>query len=224
MKRFSLGVAVLAVLGFNAQIAVAQTLTTPGQTETNLGYTGGYVGGYNPNPSVISNGYQAPFGGPAGALASGSVAPYRNGIIGGGMGNAQINTQNVVSPSPSQTNYGSPTDVKKKPKRIATATQVVAPPAVGTLLSGVGVALSGNTFSLEGQTLLLSGVSAPPAKQVCTDDGLSYRCGTDAEAVLANILSQGQVRCYVDGVGTPLPVRCAILGESVNQAVLYQGR
>jgi endonuclease YncB( thermonuclease family) len=67
--------------------------------------------------------------------------------------------------------------------------------AHGQTIEGNAQALAGNAINLAGTVIALRGIDAPAANQSCAKDGQDWSCGKDAQALLAQIVARGDVRC-----------------------------
>ncbi len=78
---------------------------------------------------------------------------------------------------------------------LAAAILLVPASAQAQSLSGAVRAVDGDTLVMTGTRIRLFGIDAPEAAQTCNRAGEAWACGTDASAVLAELVAGRQVSC-----------------------------
>jgi endonuclease YncB( thermonuclease family) len=78
---------------------------------------------------------------------------------------------------------------------LAAAILLVPASAPAQSLSGTVRAVDGDTLVMTGTRIRLFGIDAPEAAQTCNRAGEAWACGTDASAVLAELVAGRQVSC-----------------------------
>jgi endonuclease YncB( thermonuclease family) len=92
-------------------------------------------------------------------------------------------------------------------------------------ISGPATVVDGDTLTVAGNRIRLHGVDAPEASQVCTRDGLPWRCGADATEALRKFLRGRQVACTPidrDRFGR-IVARCRAGGEDLGAWLVREG-
>lgn len=102
---------------------------------------------------------------------------------------------------------------------------LVLPQESGAEIAGPATVVDGDTLTVAGSRIRLHGVDAPEASQVCTRDGLPWRCGADVTEALRQFLRGKQVAC------TPIErdrfrrivARCRAGGEDIGAWLVREG-
>lgn len=68
-------------------------------------------------------------------------------------------------------------------------------PAAAQSFSGPAVAIDGDTLTMGGERIRLFGIDAPEGVQTCDRKGANWACGSDAKALLAEMVSGRTVEC-----------------------------
>lgn len=75
------------------------------------------------------------------------------------------------------------------------AVSLLAAPAHAQMISGPARAVDGDTMSMTGFSIRLFGIDAPEANQTCDRQGETWRCGSDAAALLSGLVADAEVIC-----------------------------
>jgi endonuclease YncB( thermonuclease family) len=76
---------------------------------------------------------------------------------------------------------------------------LAAAPAQAQIISGPAVAIDGDTLDMAGVPVGLFGIDAPEAHQACNRAGEVWACGTDAAALLSELVAGEQLTCEQRG-------------------------
>lgn len=91
--------------------------------------------------------------------------------------------------------------------------------------SGAFRVVDGDTLSRQGERFRLEGIDAPELDQTCNRQGLVWRCGEEARALLRRIVASGSLSC--DGKDRDrygrLLVRCNVAGRDIAGDMVAQG-
>ncbi len=101
----------------------------------------------------------------------------------------------------------------------------VPPATTPSIVTGRATIVDGDTLDIGGKRIRLYGIDAPESRQNCQTESLSYRCGQDATAALADKIGQRPVTCHrkdVDRYGRIVAV-CWIGAEDLNAWMVWQG-
>lgn len=82
---------------------------------------------------------------------------------------------------------------------IALAAVLCAPGLHAQIVTGPAQAIDGDTLDLTGMRIRLFGIDALEARQSCERGGVSWACGQEARAVLAQLIEGRSVECDVRG-------------------------
>lgn len=72
---------------------------------------------------------------------------------------------------------------------------LTAGPAHAQVFMGQGTAVDGDTLNMGSTVVRLHGIDAPEASQTCNRGGEAWSCGSDAAALLADLLTRGGLVC-----------------------------
>lgn len=102
---------------------------------------------------------------------------------------------------------------------------LILPEGGGAEITGPVTVVDADTLTVAGQRIRLHGVDAPEASQVCTREGMPWRCGADATEALRVFLRGRPVAC------TPIErdrfdrvvARCRAGGEDLGAWLVREG-
>lgn len=102
---------------------------------------------------------------------------------------------------------------------------LVLPQGGGAEIRGAATVVDGDTLTVAGSRIRLHGVDAPEASQVCTRDGVPWRCGADVTEALRRFLRGREVACTPverDRFGRVV-ARCRAGGEDLAAWLVREG-
>jgi endonuclease YncB( thermonuclease family) len=102
---------------------------------------------------------------------------------------------------------------------------LILPEGSGAEIAGPATVVDADTLTVAGQRIRLHGVDAPEASQLCTREGLPWRCGADATAALRAFLRGRPVACTPverDRYGRVV-ARCRAGGEDLGAWLVREG-
>jgi len=91
--------------------------------------------------------------------------------------------------------------------------------------TGVASVIDGDTIEVRGVRIRFDGVDAPEARQICTKDGKSWRCGAASANALHEYLGRRTVKCQNMGTDRYKRMigRCSVGDTDLNSWLVRHG-